>query len=310
MFKLKTSEISIGSKAYGVKTKRNAEVNIAADDVVIDVKNQADKATAETYGLLVEAGSSGYERDSSISISNANTVKISAVSSGASAIKTAAIRGTIGSESGTAIINLAAKDVQLTAAGSEAAGVEVVYGGKNIGNEFTNSITIASLDASAKADVPVTNVFKGLQAYGKDENDISEINLTAASINIDAHAKSDAVGIHAASNSLINVGDGRSNVSIRAVSTDAQKAIGVWVFSNEFKGGNSTIVPKKAGEVNLNGETISIYAEGGSDVRAVHVASNQMDPEKKATLNIKGVSGFLCLGRLFQGQPNEAALCI
>ena len=22
------------------------------------------------------------------------------------------------------------------------------------------------------------------------------------------------------------------------------------------------------------------------------------------------VSGFLCLGRLFQGQPNEAALCI
>ena len=227
---------SIGSKAYGVKTKRNAEVNIAADDVVIDVKNQADKATAETYGLLVEAGSSGYERDSSISISNANTVKISAVSSGASAIKTAAIRGTIDSESGTAIINLAAKDIQLTAAGSEAAGVEVVYGGKvNIGNEFTNSITIASLDASAKADVPVTNVFKGLQAYGKDENDISEINLTAASINIDAQAKSDAVGIHAASNSLINVGDGRSNVSIRAVSTDAQKAIGVWVFSNEFK---------------------------------------------------------------------------
>lgn len=280
---------SIGSKAYGVKTKRNAEVNIAADDVVIDVKNQADKATAETYGLLVEAGSSGYERDSSISISNANTVKISAVSSGASAIKTAAIRGTIDSESGTAIINLAAKDIQLTAAGSEAAGVEVVYGGKvNIGNEFTNSITIASLDASAKADVPVTNVFKGLQAYGKDENDISEINLTAASINIDAQAKSDAVGIHAASNSLINVGDGRSNVSIRAVSTDAQKAIGVWVFSNEFKGGNSTIVPKKAGEVNLNGETISIYAEGGSDVRAVQVASNQMDPEKKATLNIKG----------------------
>ena len=24
----------------------------------------------------------------------------------------------------------------------------------------------------------------------------------------------------------------------------------------------------------------------------------------------RGVSGFLCLGRLFQGQPNEAALCI
>ena len=27
-------------------------------------------------------------------------------------------------------------------------------------------------------------------------------------------------------------------------------------------------------------------------------------------LEAVGVSGFLCLGRLFQGQPNEAALCI
>ena len=29
-----------------------------------------------------------------------------------------------------------------------------------------------------------------------------------------------------------------------------------------------------------------------------------------AIAEIVGVSGFLCLGRLFQGQPNEAALCI
>ena len=29
-----------------------------------------------------------------------------------------------------------------------------------------------------------------------------------------------------------------------------------------------------------------------------------------ADLGHEGVSGFLCLGRLFQGQPNEAALCI
>ena len=28
------------------------------------------------------------------------------------------------------------------------------------------------------------------------------------------------------------------------------------------------------------------------------------------TTEALGVSGFLCLGRLFQGQPNEAALCI
>ena len=32
--------------------------------------------------------------------------------------------------------------------------------------------------------------------------------------------------------------------------------------------------------------------------------------KKIIPLFITGVSGFLCLGRLFQGQPNEAALCI
>ena len=33
-------------------------------------------------------------------------------------------------------------------------------------------------------------------------------------------------------------------------------------------------------------------------------------PHPKKDLPIgTGVSGFLCLGRLFQGQPNEAALC-
>ena len=32
--------------------------------------------------------------------------------------------------------------------------------------------------------------------------------------------------------------------------------------------------------------------------------------DKEQILDRVGVSGFLCLGRLFQGQPNEAALCI
>lgn len=32
--------------------------------------------------------------------------------------------------------------------------------------------------------------------------------------------------------------------------------------------------------------------------------------EGRHVLDVMGVSGFLCLGRLFQGQPNEAALCI
>ena len=43
--------------------------------------------------------------------------------------------------------------------------------------------------------------------------------------------------------------------------------------------------------------------EMGVDIR-VDTDLTQLD------LTQSGVSGFLCLGRLFQGQPNEAALCI
>ena len=39
--------------------------------------------------------------------------------------------------------------------------------------------------------------------------------------------------------------------------------------------------------------------------------TDDMDCQSCPDLGLKwGVSGFLCLGRLFQGQPNEAALCI
>ncbi|EKB31420.1 hypothetical protein HMPREF9465_00972 [Sutterella wadsworthensis 2_1_59BFAA] len=34
-----------------------------------------------------------------------------------------------------------------------------------------------------------------------------------------------------------------------------------------------------------------------------------IDEETASGRLARGVSGFLCLGRLFQGQPNEAALC-
>ena len=45
--------------------------------------------------------------------------------------------------------------------------------------------------------------------------------------------------------------------------------------------------------------------------QALKNSRNRTDSSKDAVkLSMWGVSGFLCLGRLFQGQPNEAALCI
>jgi len=59
-----------------------------------------------------------------------------------------------------------------------------------------------------------------------------------------------------------------------------------------------------------------LYVDAGSNVKVQKVifGSNKeiavgLAGADTETL-VKGVSGFLCLGRLFQGQPNEAALCI
>ena len=51
----------------------------------------------------------------------------------------------------------------------------------------------------------------------------------------------------------------------------------------------------------VNEVTSSVQGRGTKTVVAAAVA---------AMIAGVGVSGFLCLGRLFQGQPNEAALCI
>ena len=51
--------------------------------------------------------------------------------------------------------------------------------------------------------------------------------------------------------------------------------------------------------------------KGWAEGRTVTAAGLEaLKPYKVRNAVIMGVSGFLCLGRLFQGQPNEAALCI
>ena len=52
------------------------------------------------------------------------------------------------------------------------------------------------------------------------------------------------------------------------------------------------------------GDKVGIAGEGS----ALTVNTQTQKVTDKSQL--MGVSGFLCLGRLFQGQPNEAALCI
>ena len=60
------------------------------------------------------------------------------------------------------------------------------------------------------------------------------------------------------------------------------------------------------GDTTVKGGTLLAFAESiGNDKVKV-----EQDGKFGVLSSYKGVSGFLCLGRLFQGQPNEAALCI
>ena len=51
-------------------------------------------------------------------------------------------------------------------------------------------------------------------------------------------------------------------------------------------------------------------ARGGRGFSGGRSFSRPAPTKSYAPKRTTGVSGFLCLGRLFQGQPNEAALCI
>ena len=64
---------------------------------------------------------------------------------------------------------------------------------------------------------------------------------------------------------------------------------------------------------NLNRNKLLIIDDFGTSSISDDLASDLLTvlEEREGTASVvMGVSGFLCLGRLFQGQPNEAALCI
>ena len=72
----------------------------------------------------------------------------------------------------------------------------------------------------------------------------------------------------------------------------------------------SPIKDRSVSTENARGALVTEYQRYEESVlREKSYALNMADREL-IRLAVLGVSGFLCLGRLFQGQPNEAALCI
>ena len=70
----------------------------------------------------------------------------------------------------------------------------------------------------------------------------------------------------------------------------------------------TTLVADEGQNVDIN---IEVPDKNGHGVEANAGEIKTIGSEQsQITISATGVSGFLCLGRLFQGQPNEAALCI
>ena len=105
-------------------------------------------------------------------------------------------------------------------------------------------------------------------------------------------------------------------VAVSVVSLGA--AVGAWYYkyqlygwlpstaSSELKNVDGLLMDKegkpftgRVKDISDSGYSLYAYKDGKLDGLNVVFSEGQL-----------GVSGFLCLGRLFQGQPNEAALCI
>ena len=84
-------------------------------------------------------------------------------------------------------------------------------------------------------------------------------------------------------------------VAVSVVSLGA--AVGAWYYKYQLYGW----LPSTASSELKNVDGLLMDKEGKPFTGRVKDISDS---------GYSGVSGFLCLGRLFQGQPNEAALCI
>ena len=112
----------------------------------------------------------------------------------------------------------------------------------------------------------------------------SSVTLTGSNILLDALAERQAIGAYAGTNSVVNIGNSDSSITINAVNAEEADpdalAFGVWVD-------NTANLKKNGGQMTLTGSTIKISADGATNARGVHVGSNDLNPVERAKLVIK-----------------------
>lgn len=160
---------------------------------------------------------------------------------------------------------------------NELSGISAKQGGQiNIGGDCTKNVNIKAAQQNGNTN--------GIYVSSTTD-DISQINILGENITSTSLSHATASGVYAGTNGIVNIGtENTQNVSIQAVNnggeSTASNAYGIWVD-------NTAELKKNSGEVNISGQNVSIYAEAATDTRAIHVASNDLDPAKRSKLSIK-----------------------
>lgn len=180
-------------------------------------------------------------------------------------------------------IEATAKNIFITTeAGHQASGISALHGGNiSIGAE-DSLISLTTISTGTQTEDALSSA-NGIQVYSSLDNH-SSLTMIGTNITSNATGNIEAVGAYIGTNGTLNIGTKETDqVLIKAIniqSNPSSRAFGIWVD-------NTADWKKNGGQANITGQNVSIYAEGGTDTRAIHVASNDLDPAKRSKLSIK-----------------------
>lgn len=276
-----TIQIAVESKnnadLYAVYAATNSNVTVGqnAEYIYLHAEGLANSTSKTVSGIRAES-----QGKITVGSELAQEISISASHSNSSA----GLRFLDDKVNSDTLISVTGQKINVTSrSGKEALGLAAYHGGDI--RLSGGAVTLTTESTGTKSGSSAI----GIEAYS-DQSDLTEITLDAKSITSTTTANIEAIGAYAGVNSVVTLGSTESElVSIKAISTqstDNSRAFGLWVD-------NTANLEKNGGKLKIQGQTVSIYAEGANDTRAIHVASNDLTPVDRSQLSITADNIFI-----------------
>lgn len=280
-------EINIGTtiadssnkNLFSVYGQHNGKITIGQNARTIKIQTQTASTLTSTSKTVVSGIKALYGANITLGNSEVNDIDIKTIFSNNATGIWAEGRESAPDSS----IEATAKKIFITTeAGHQASGISALHGGDiSIGAE-DSLISLTTISTGTQTEDALSSA-NGIQVYSSLDNH-SSLTMIGTNITSNATGNIEAVGAYIGTNGTLNIGTKETNqVLIKAIniqSNPSSRAFGIWVD-------NTADWKKNGGQANITGQNVSIYAEGGTDTRAIHVASNDLDPAKRSKLSIK-----------------------